>query len=130
MVVYISRRVVLPLLLWHSHLIRSRAFAFSSSAASAVASSASRSSVANMIRDVQWIDLQVPPAELRPQFTLTNGQCFNWRPLDTAGESDAVWVGVVAGRQARVSGCLLLLLHDTDDETVDSLNVCHLCTCM
>src|SRR5690349_21629583 len=100
MVVHITRRVVIPLLLWHSHWIRNRAFAFSSFAASAVSSSASRSSVASMIRGVQWVDLQVPPAELRPQFTLTNGQCFNWRLLAAAGESDAVWVGVVAGRQA------------------------------
>lgn len=26
-----------------------------------------------------WMDLDVPPHELRPEFSLTMGQCFNWR---------------------------------------------------
>lgn len=27
----------------------------------------------------EWVDLEMKPEELRPQFTLTMGQCFNWR---------------------------------------------------
>jgi hypothetical protein len=91
-----SRRLVLPLLLCHSsHWIQSRVLAFSSLADAATAPRA-------MIRDLRWVDLQAPPAELRPQFTMTNGQCFNWKPLgavdDAGGGADGVWVGVVDGR--------------------------------
>ena len=39
-----------------------------------------------------WTDLCVPPEELRPAFSLMNGQCFNWR--QAAGDC---WVGVLGG---------------------------------
>ena len=36
------------------------------------------SDIAKLSPENEWIDLQVPPEELRPSATLTNGQCFNW----------------------------------------------------
>ncbi len=36
------------------------------------------SDLAKLTRENDWIDLEVPPQELRPSTTLTNGQCFNW----------------------------------------------------
>ena len=61
-----------------------------------------------------WVDLNVSPDELRPSATLTNGQCFNWTPVERAvkkpevslqhspskvsawGVHDAMeWIGVV-----------------------------------
>jgi 3-methyladenine DNA glycosylase/8-oxoguanine DNA glycosylase len=36
------------------------------------------SDVAKISPENPWIDLQVPPRELRPSATLTTGQCFNW----------------------------------------------------
>ena len=36
------------------------------------------SDIAKLSRENQWIDLNIPPEELRPSCTLTNGQCFNW----------------------------------------------------
>ena len=71
-------------------------------------------SPASTIENFKWCDLQVDPAELRPDFTLMMGQCFNWRPLntpkfqDTAGpgksrDSDHIcWVGVLGGRALAV----------------------------
>ena len=45
-----------------------------------------------------WQDLQASPAELRPELTLTTGQCFNWTlrssPADDASDGP-VWVGVL-----------------------------------
>lgn len=36
------------------------------------------SDLAMLVPENEWIDLGVPPQELRPSATLTNGQCFNW----------------------------------------------------
>ena len=36
------------------------------------------SDLAKLTPENDWIDLEVPPQELRPSATLTNGQCFNW----------------------------------------------------
>lgn len=38
--------------------------------------------IAKLSPQNDWIDLQVPPKELRPSATLTNGQCFNWMVVD------------------------------------------------
>jgi N-glycosylase/DNA lyase len=51
-----------------------------------------------------WIDLQIPPEELRPNLTLRMGQCFNWRKLvdksaisspSTKEDEGSVWIGVL-----------------------------------
>jgi hypothetical protein len=39
---------------------------------------------------VQWVDLGVSPAEMRPFFTLVTGQCFHWHQL-----ADDLWAGVL-----------------------------------
>lgn len=39
---------------------------------------------------VQWVDLGVGPAEMRPSFTLATGQCFHWRQL-----ASDLWAGVL-----------------------------------
>ncbi|CAM9490798.1 unnamed protein product [Choristocarpus tenellus] len=44
-------------------------------------------------QDIGWIDLEVPSEELRPEFSLTMGQCFNWRRATVD-----CWVGVVGSR--------------------------------
>jgi N-glycosylase/DNA lyase len=36
------------------------------------------SDLAKISSENPWMDLQVPPHELRPSTTLTTGQCFNW----------------------------------------------------
>ena len=43
-----------------------------------------------VLEPVQWVDLGVPPAEMRPSFTLATGQVFHWQQL--AGD---LWVGVL-----------------------------------
>ncbi len=50
----------------------------------------------------RWIDLQVPADELRPEFSLTMGQCFNWkrRPLAGAGAAAAAAEGISKGKGA------------------------------
>mmetsp|Transcript_7833 Transcript_7833/g.12942 ORF Transcript_7833/g.12942 Transcript_7833/m.12942 type:complete len:753 (-) Transcript_7833:49-2307(-) len=48
------------------------------------------SSIAKLAQENEWIDLNVPPHELRPSATLTNGQCFNWMVVDTDESSDAI----------------------------------------
>ncbi|TFJ82917.1 hypothetical protein NSK_005773 [Nannochloropsis salina CCMP1776] len=47
-----------------------------------------------------WMDLDVPPHELRPEFSLTMGQCFNWRRqgLETQAKV-AVGEGEEGGRE-------------------------------
>jgi N-glycosylase/DNA lyase len=53
-----------------------------------------------------YIDLKIPPEELRPSATLTTGQCFHWRAVqqqqDTEGQKSAwgshdatEWVGIL-----------------------------------
>ncbi len=48
------------------------------------------SSIAKLTKENEWIDLNVPPEELRPSATLTNGQCFNWMVVDTDESPDAI----------------------------------------
>ena len=43
-----------------------------------------------LLTPVQWVDLGVSPAEMRPSFTLATGQCFHWRQM-----ADDLWVGVL-----------------------------------
>mmetsp|Transcript_10128 Transcript_10128/g.16771 ORF Transcript_10128/g.16771 Transcript_10128/m.16771 type:complete len:504 (+) Transcript_10128:135-1646(+) len=45
---------------------------------------------ARVLEPVQWVDLGVPPGEMRPSFTLATGQVFHWQQL--AGD---LWVGVL-----------------------------------
>ena len=67
--------------------------------------SSQKGSCAPSIASLDWKDLQVDATELRPDFTLMMGQCFNWRPLhapgavsDSDNASDHVgWVGVLDG---------------------------------
>lgn len=40
-----------------------------------------------------WVDLNVPPEELRPAVSLTIGQCFNWRQA-----TPDVWIGVIGSK--------------------------------
>ena len=47
------------------------------------------SSIAEITKENKWIDLEVPPSELRPSATLTNGQCFNWLVVETDESPDA-----------------------------------------
>ena len=52
----------------------------------------------NMINGVNWIDLKIPAAELRPDYTLIMGQCFNWRRIDSpnlSGDISSCWVGIL-----------------------------------
>jgi N-glycosylase/DNA lyase len=44
--------------------------------------------VAKIATDRMFQDLCVPPAELRPSATLTTGQCFHWRVVDTSGSNE------------------------------------------
>lgn len=42
-----------------------------------------------------WIDLNIPPHQLRPNLTLRMGQCFNWKRLaENCNDDDVVWIGV------------------------------------
>lgn len=43
--------------------------------------------------ELAWTDLKVAPEELRPSFSLSIGQCFNWRQA-----APDCWIGVL-GRQ-------------------------------
>ena len=50
------------------------------------------------LENLNWIDLSIPPQELRPMNTLTMGQCFNWKqisviPLDNKVEG--YWTGTL-----------------------------------
>jgi len=49
----------------------------------------------------EWHDLNVGPNELRPEFSLTTGQCFNWRPvveIKIGEEKILEWTGVIGNR--------------------------------
>ena len=39
----------------------------------------------NIIDGANWIDLNIPASELRPNYTLIMGQCFNWKRIDATG---------------------------------------------
>jgi len=45
------------------------------------------SDIAKLAQENEWIDLDVPPKELRPSATLTNGQCFNWMVVEKKEQS-------------------------------------------
>lgn len=65
-----------------------------------------------------WIDLRVPPHELRPEFSLTMGQCFNWKRRvapSSAGEAGGLQVSVHALPWAcpAVFGLVWLTMHTT-----------------
>ena len=38
----------------------------------------------------KWVDLSVSKDELRPSATLTNGQCFNWIPVESLAPNDYI----------------------------------------
>ncbi|KAL3797635.1 hypothetical protein HJC23_013467 [Cyclotella cryptica] len=46
------------------------------------------SDIAALTPENEWVDLKVPPEELRPSATLTNGQCFNWLVVENDNEDD------------------------------------------
>eukprot|EP00586_Coscinodiscus_wailesii_P014524 CAMPEP_0172521056 /NCGR_PEP_ID=MMETSP1066-20121228/292357_1 /TAXON_ID=671091 /ORGANISM="Coscinodiscus wailesii, Strain CCMP2513" /LENGTH=618 /DNA_ID=CAMNT_0013303907 /DNA_START=242 /DNA_END=2099 /DNA_ORIENTATION=+ len=48
----------------------------------------SRAAVSAISPQNHWIDLQIPPDELRPSATLTTGQCFNWYAVDDDDDDD------------------------------------------
>ena len=48
--------------------------------------------------DIRWVDLKIEAAELRVDYTLMMGQCFNWKKLEPSSslvESPVCWVGVL-----------------------------------
>ncbi len=52
------------------------------------------SDLAKISTENPWVDLQVPPNELRPSNSLTTGQCFNWMVVqndDSSGISQSAW---------------------------------------
>lgn len=73
----------------------------------------------SIIDGVNWIDLQIPAAELRPDYTLIMGQCFNWRRIDSlqlSGDISSCWVGIlgphpIAIRQTDESTYFAHLMH-------------------
>lgn len=87
-----------------------------------------------------WIDLEVPPAELRPSATLTTGQCFSWtavrrddddeqddddQSVSAWGDHDATeWVGAVGLRVFSIretpSTTLYRRLLDNDADDADA----------
>jgi len=79
-----------------------------------------------IIPGAKWIDLGIPAAELRPNYTLIMGQCFNWKRIDTTDEKGAVsscWIGMLdshalAIRQTDTSTLFANLLNN--NESVDN----------
>lgn len=58
-----------------------------------------------------WIDLGVPPHELRPEFSLNMGQCFNWkRRLPPATDPDGGGGLKVSGGLVSVGLCVCLVV--------------------
>lgn len=52
----------------------------------------------NIIRGAKWIDLQIPASELRPNYTLIMGQCFNWKRIDDSDDDGVIsscWIGIL-----------------------------------
>jgi N-glycosylase/DNA lyase len=90
--------------------------------------------VAKIAVDRIFRDLCVPPAELRPSATLTTGQCFHWRVVDTSGSNgsetteskipvsawgshDATeWVGTL--RVSSTGQSVVLVIRETPDTTM------------
>ena len=98
-----------------------------------------------------WIDLSVPPEELRPSATLTTGQCFNWMTVhadtddgnaavitdstthDDIGEKTSAWgvhnatewLGVIDQRVISIretsSTTLIRVVHGLTDNIVETM---------
>lgn len=71
------------------------------------------SSVDNIIDGARWIDLEISPTELRPNYTLIMGQCFNWKRIDntnTDGSISSCWIGIL-------NNCPLAI-RQTDETTL------------
>lgn len=92
-----------------------------------------------MAPDSPYLDLQVPPAELRPSATLTTGQCFHWRvveqdddamPDETLREATKTsawgthdsteWVGILRVYDPQIDGTddsIVVSIKETPDTT-------------
>lgn len=69
----------------------------------------------NIIDSARWIDLEISPTELRPNYTLIMGQCFNWKRIDNAdtdGTISTCWIGIL--------GTYPLAIRQTDETTLFS----------
>jgi 8-oxoguanine DNA glycosylase, N-terminal domain len=67
----------------------------------------------NIIDGARWIDLEISPTELRPNYTLIMGQCFNWKRIDNAdtdGIISTCWIGIL--------GTYPLAIRQTDETTL------------
>jgi hypothetical protein len=67
----------------------------------------------NIIDGARWIDLEISPTELRPNYTLIMGQCFNWKRIDNAdtdGIISTCWIGIL--------GTYPLAIRQTDQTTL------------
>ena len=67
----------------------------------------------NIIDGARWIDLEISPIELRPNYTLIMGQCFNWKRIDNAdtdGVNSTCWIGIL--------GKYPLAIRQTDETTL------------
>jgi len=87
----------------------------------------------------QWIDLKIPPQELRPSTTLTTGQCFNWMVVQDdlndksllqsssawGTHNETEWVGpvenFVIGIKETPSTTLYRVLHGPEADITDFL---------
>jgi N-glycosylase/DNA lyase len=87
--------------------------------------------VAKIAADRIFQDLCVPPAELRPSATLTTGQCFHWRVVDTSGSNEeeteskvsawgshdaTEWVGTL--RVSSSGRSVVLVIRETPETTM------------
>jgi 8-oxoguanine DNA glycosylase, N-terminal domain len=67
----------------------------------------------NIIDGARWIDLDISPTELRPNYTLIMGQCFNWKRIDnvdTDGIISTCWIGIL--------GTYPLAIRQTEETTL------------
>ena len=79
----------------------------------------------------EFIDLNVPPEELRPSNTLTTGQCFHWKvvypttiknasmPISAWGTHDATeWVGTLRLRLFDSTESIIVVIRETPTTTL------------
>jgi N-glycosylase/DNA lyase len=80
----------------------------------------------------EFIDLNVPPEELRPSNTLTTGQCFHWKvvyptttinnasmPISAWGTHDATeWVGTLRLRLFDSTESIIIVIRETPTTTL------------
>lgn len=45
----------------------------------------------DIIDGVNWIDLKILPKELRPDYTLIMGQCFQWKKIKSTISNNVSW---------------------------------------